>query len=72
MGEFLQSNHNYTLNENQSQAVEWGEGPLLVLAGPGSGKTLVLTLGFRILKGSIQSSRANFYNKAADEMGATE
>ncbi len=61
------------LNDNQRAAAEWGEGSMLVLAGPGSGKTLVLTLRVaRLIRESPRSRfkvlGLTFTTKAADEM----
>lgn len=61
------------LNRNQRAAADWGEGPLLVLAGPGSGKTLVLTLRVvRLIeetpKKKFRVLGLTFTNAAADEM----
>ena len=62
-----------TLNESQRDAVKWQDGPLLVVAGPGSGKTRVLT--YRVARLIEESPDARFRvlgvtftNKAASEM----
>ncbi|OPX43178.1 putative ATP-dependent DNA helicase YjcD [Ruminiclostridium hungatei] len=67
----LDRKYNIRLNSEQREAVRHGEGPALILAGPGSGKTTVITAraAFLIKEAGIrpQNILTLTFNKAAQQ-----
>ena len=69
----LPANPAFLPNAEQVRAIQFGSGPLIITAGPGTGKTLTLT---RRIASLVSESRVppnnilaiTFTNKAADEM----
>ncbi|MDO4939440.1 MAG: UvrD family DEAD/DEAH box helicase [Lachnospiraceae bacterium] len=60
-------------NVNQNRAIRYGEGPLLIVAGPGSGKTTVLTHRIKYIIDDLHAAPESvlvmtFSRAAAEEM----
>ncbi len=71
---YIKENHNIDLNEKQEEAVTSVQGPVLVLACPGSGKTTVLNarIAYLIAKHNINPRNIlalTFSKAAARDMG---